>query len=89
MSVATRCERGKHIKKSPSNQRNIDEDINLQKARGWKQKLRKMDVYPNWRVNGSWFEVKMYEKGQTMEEISEGWVEVMTTDENEPKELNF
>jgi hypothetical protein len=48
-----------------------------------------MDVYPNWRVNGSWFEVKMYEKGQTMEEISEGWVEVMTTDENEPKELNF
>jgi hypothetical protein len=24
------------------------------------------------KVNGSWFEVKMYEKGQTMEEISEG-----------------
>jgi len=41
------------------------------------------------KVNGSWFEVKMYEKGQTMEEISEGWVEVMTTNENGPKELNF
>jgi hypothetical protein len=31
----------------------------------------------------------MCEKGQTMEEISEGWVEVMTTNENEPKELNL
>jgi hypothetical protein len=25
---------------------------------------------------GSWFEVKMYEMGWTMEEISEGWVEM-------------
>jgi len=31
----------------------------------------------------------MYEKGQTMEEISEGRVEVMTTNENGPKELIF
>jgi hypothetical protein len=25
---------------------------------------------------------------QAMEEINEGWIEVMTTNENEPKELN-
>jgi len=25
---------------------------------------------------------------QTMEEINEGWIEVMITDENEPRELN-
>jgi hypothetical protein len=31
----------------------------------------------------------MYEKGQTKEEINEGWVEVMTINENGPKELNW
>ncbi len=41
------------------------------------------------KVDGNWFEVKMYEKGQTKEEINEGWVEVMTINENGPKELNW
>jgi hypothetical protein len=31
----------------------------------------------------------MYVMGWTMEEVSEGWVEMTTTNENGPKELNL
>jgi hypothetical protein len=31
----------------------------------------------------------MYKMGQTMEEVSEDWVEVMTTNRNGPKGLNL
>ncbi len=31
----------------------------------------------------------MYEMGQTMEDINEGWIEMMVTNGNEPKELNL
>jgi len=30
----------------------------------------------------------MYEMGQTMEEVSEGWIEVMATNGNKSKDLN-
>ncbi len=40
------------------------------------------------RQNNNQFEVKIYEMEQAMEEINEGWIEVMITNENEPKELN-
>ncbi len=63
--------------RSPTHQHNIDEDINLQKwggGGGGSNETQKnghiSKLKP--RQDNDWFEVKIYEMGQTMEELNEG-----------------
>jgi hypothetical protein len=85
-----RWEIGKHIKIRPTHQHNVDEDINLQKAGGESKTSKNGHIFKSkLKQNGSEFEVKMYEMGRTMEDVSEGEVEVITINGNRRKELNL
>ncbi len=63
--------------RSPTHHHNIDEDINLQKCEGGEggesETQKNRHIYKlKPRQDDDYFEVKMYEMGQTMEEINEG-----------------